>query len=145
MVPAIRQERPLSIFNEMLNEFFEESFYNRLDREISQGLWPRVDITEQGDSYVIKADVPGVEKDDISISIEGGMLSISGEIKGEMKQEKGSYAHLERQFGHFYRSFNLPQDVDASQVAAHCRNGVLEITLKRRQPSHPRAVEVKID
>ena len=95
---------------------------------------------------MLKADLPGLEKDDITINVDNRTLTISGE-KGETKREskKGNYYHLERSFGSFCRSFTLPSHVDEKKVEAHYKNGVLELILKKTGDAVSKAIAVKVD
>lgn len=130
----------------MFEDFFAESFFDRWDREFNGASGPRVDIIEKSDSYILKADLPGLEKDDICINVDDRTLTISGD-KEETKREgkKGSYYHLERRFGSFCRSFSLPSHVDDKKVEAHYKNGVLELTLRKTGAASSKAIDVKID
>ncbi|MBD3317976.1 MAG: Hsp20 family protein, partial [Chitinivibrionales bacterium] len=127
-LPSTRRENPLTSFRNMLDEFFGEPFFMS-DREISGKMWPRVDITEEKERFLVRADLPGISKDDINVSIEGDTLTISGEKKEEHKREEGTYSHLERSYGSFQRSFSLPEYVDKENVDAKYKNGVLELSL----------------
>jgi HSP20 family protein len=108
--------------------------------------FPKVDISETETGYVIKADLPGLAKEDIKVSVEDGVLSVSGEKKREVeKKEKNNYYHFERSYGRFCRSFTLPTHVDGKNIEAKYVNGVLEVYLKKTAESKPKALEVKVD
>jgi HSP20 family protein len=105
---------------------------------------PLVDITEDEKEYVIKAEIPEMKKDDIKISVQDDVLSISGERKYE-KEEKGKkYHRVERAYGSFMRSFTLPEDADGSKVNAEYKDGVLKIHLPKSEKAKPKAIEVKV-
>lgn len=109
-------------------------------------VYPRVDITESTDGYLIRADLPGMTREEIKVSVEDGVLSLSGEKKSEFETaKKDSYYHLERRYGKFLRSFSLPSHVDSGNIEARYTNGVLEINLKKTEESKPKAIEVKIE
>ena len=147
MRELMRFEEPVAMMEPFLEDMFESNFFNKWDRNISNTLWPRIDIVEETDSFVLRADIPGLEKDAISINVEGGTLTISGEKK-EVKEErgKGKYYHLERTYGSFCRSFTLPSSVDSEKkIEAHYKNGVLELTLRKAKELMSKQVEVKID
>jgi HSP20 family protein len=115
-------------------------------RELAGTLYPHVDITESETGYAIKADLPGLAKEDIKVTVEDGVLSISGEKKQEIeKKEKNRYYHFERSYGRFIRSFTLPTHVDGKSVEAKYHNGVLEVHLKKTEESKPKAIEVKVE
>jgi HSP20 family protein len=144
LLPSLRSESPLAAFRNMLDEFFNEPFFMS-DREITGRVWPRVDIAEEKDRYIVRADLPGMRKDEISIAIEGDTLTISGEKKEEHKREEGNYYHLERTYGSFQRSFSLPGFVDKEKVDASYNNGVLELTLRKtgEQKKPGKKIEIK--
>ncbi len=146
MSELIRYDWPETSVGTFFEDLFADSFFNRLDRDFSSTTWPRVDIIERPDSYMLKADLPGLEKDDITINVDNRTLTISGE-KGETKREskKGNYYHLERSFGSFCRSFTLPSHVDEKKVEAHYKNGVLELILKKTGDAVSKAIAVKVD
>lgn len=143
-LPARRTTNPLATFRNMLDDFFGEPFL-MADRDMSGKVWPRVDITEDKERYQIRADLPGLKKEDINVSIEGDTLSISGEKKEEIKKEEGAYTHLERSYGSFQRSFTLPENIDKEKIDAHYRDGVLELSLlKTGEPEvKGKKIEVK--
>jgi|694.fasta_scaffold30825_3 HSP20 family protein len=93
---------------------------------------PRLDIIEGDGHYLFKMDVPGMEKADLTVSIDGGMLTIAGERKLEKEDSKPKYFRVERFYGRFSRCFSLPEDADSSSVHAHCENGELTIEVAKR-------------
>lgn len=105
---------------------------------------PRVDITEDDKEYVIKADLPEVKKEDIKLTVQDNVMSISGERKYE-KEEKGKkYHRVERLYGSFMRSFTLPDDADGSKVRAEYKDGVLNAHLPKSEKAKPKSIEVKV-
>jgi len=107
------------------------------------GTWvPPVDIFEKGDELVIRAEVPGLDKKEIDISVEDNRLVIQGERQREQEFSEDNAYRLERSFGSFVRSFMLPKTVDATKIAATYINGVLEITLPKAEAAKPRRVEI---
>ena len=122
---------------------------NRLFSDVhSEGTraWvPAVDIYEtEGHEVVIKAELPDVKKEDISVAFENGVLTVSGERRQEESFEKGQVRRLERRHGAFSRSFTLPNSVDASAIAAVYKEGVLTIRLPRREESKPKQIAVSV-
>ena len=109
------------------------------------GTWsPRVDISETDNHFVIKAEIPGIKREDVNISIEDGVLTIHGERKEE-KEEKGRKFHrVERYYGAFSRSFALPQNVDEGHVEANFKDGLLTLQVPKKQAEKPKSIEVKI-
>ena len=105
---------------------------------------PLVDIAEDEKEYVIKAELPEVTKDDVKVSLQEGVLTITGERKFE-KEEKGKkYHRVERAYGSFARSFSLPEDADATKVQAEFKDGVLKVHLPKSEKAKPKSVEVKV-
>lgn len=105
---------------------------------------PAVDIAEDEKAYIIKAELPEVAKEDVKVTMERGVLTISGERKLE-KEEKGKKFHrIERAYGHFARSFNLPEDVDVANITATQKNGVLTVVVPKAPQSTPRQIDVKV-
>jgi HSP20 family protein len=107
---------------------------------------PRLDIIEADNCYEFKVDVPGMEKQDLTVSVEGNMLTIAGERKLEREDSKPKFFRVERFYGRFSRCFSLPEDADASSVHAHCEKGVLTVDVARKdgvQPSQPTTIPVE--
>ena len=106
--------------------------------------YPAVDVTETDQEYVVAAELPGVKKDDVKVSTEEGRLVLRGERK-EQHEEKGRRMHrIERAYGSFYRSFELPDDVDASKIAAEFKDGVLNVHLPKTQAKPKEGREISI-
>jgi len=106
---------------------------------------PVVDITEDEKSYVIKAELPEVKKEDVHVGVENGVLTITGERKAE-KEEKGKkYHRIERSYGVFARSFALPENIDANRVAAAYKDGVLTVTVAKSEKAQPKQIEIKVN
>jgi HSP20 family protein len=104
---------------------------------------PEFEVKETDDAYVIRADVPGVEEDDLDISVTGNRLVISGHRDAEERDEGDNYFTYERSYGTFTRAFTLPQDVDAENVKADLKKGVLQLTVPKRAESKPRKISLK--
>jgi HSP20 family protein len=121
-----------------------DGFFRGLDRPFTaHKAWPAIDVAEQDDAIVVRAEVPGSKPDEIDISVYGNTLTISGEKK-ETKQEKDKgYYHTESVHGTFRREINLPTDVDNAKVKAAYKDGVLTITLPRAEAS--KAVKVQVE
>ena len=115
------------------------------DEPLTVAEWsPLVDISEDDKEYLIKAELPDIKKDDIKLSVHDNILSISGERKYE-KEEKGKkYHRVERAYGSFLRSFTLPEDADASKIAAENKDGILKVHLPKSEKAKPKSIEVKI-
>ena len=123
---------PLSDIEAMVDRAMAMPF-PRLATGLAIGDWgPRVDICESDGTYLFKADIPGMNKQDIAISLAGDMLTIQGERKRETEEKKPHFHRVERSYGSFSRSFSLPEDADRSGIHAHCENGELTISIPRR-------------
>lgn len=117
------------------------------DHSLASSSWaPAVDIVEDDKEYVIKADLPEVDKEDVNVTFENGMLTLSGERHFEKSDEDESkkYHRVERSYGHYSRSFRLPELVDAEGLTAEFQNGVLTVHLPKREELKPRQIEVKV-
>ena len=105
---------------------------------------PEVDITEDDRGYLLKADLPEMKKDDVRVTVEDGVLCVSGERKGEKEDHKRKFHRIERSFGNFRRSFTLPEDADSTKVTADFRDGVLKVHLPTTARPKSKAIEVKV-
>jgi HSP20 family protein len=105
---------------------------------------PPVDIIEQGDNIVLVADVPGLTRDQIELSVENRALTISGE-RAPLQTEGAAVFHTERGYGKFSRVFSLPATVDVERISAEYREGVLRVTLPKAEAAKPRKIDVRVD
>lgn len=116
----------------------------RLDFDVPESVQLKMDVTRSDDGYVVRAEMPGVKKEDIRVSVEGSQVTITGEVKRESEEKEGEQViRSERYFGKVARSFSLPQDIDESKVKAQYNDGVLELVLPRRAKSAGCKIEVK--
>jgi len=104
---------------------------------------PSVDITEDDHEYLFKVDLPEMKKENVKVTVENGVLSISGERKIE-KEEKKKFHRLERFFGSFERTFMVPEDADAAKIAANFKDGVLTIRMPKTPAPKPNPIEIKV-
>ena len=105
---------------------------------------PEVDITEDDQGYLLKADLPEMKKDDVRVTVEEGVLSVSGERKSEKEDQKKKFHRIELSFGTFRRSFTLPEDADSTKVTAGLRDGVLRVHLPTARVAKSKATQVKV-
>lgn len=113
--------------------------------DVALSAWtPAVDIFEGENEYVIKLELPEVGRDDVKISLHDQTLSISGERKIENEDKRDGYHRVERSYGQFYRSFTLPPKVNSEAINAQFKDGVLRLTLPKREEAKPKQIEVKI-
>jgi HSP20 family protein len=109
----------------------------------SRGWVPPVDLVELDDHFELRADLPGVSDDDVSIEVQDGTLTISGERRAEDRKEGAGWYRYERSFGSFSRSLTLPEGVDADAIEANFEGGVLEVRIPKPEERKPRRVEIK--
>jgi len=143
LVPIHRRHRNgLTRLHGDIDDLFD-SFFRGLDRPFAgYKAWPAIDVAEEEDAIVVRAEVPGCKAEDIDISVYGNTLTISGEKKlSEEKKEKGYY-HVESTYGSFRRELSLPTDVDQDKIDATCKDGVLSITLPKAEKA--KAVKIKV-
>lgn len=132
---------------ERMNCLFEDSLLRSrgTEEELSAGNWaPAVDIYEQPEQIILRADLPGMSSDQIQLKVENNMLTISGERRFEKDVKRESYHRVERQYGTFMRSFSLPSGIDFENIRAEHRDGVLEIFLPKREGSKPKAIKIDV-
>lgn len=108
------------------------------------GVYPPINVYDDNESYVVRAELPGVDPKDIDISVANNTLTIRGKRETNVEGENISYHRRERNFGEFRRAFTLPDQIDSSKVMAHAKDGILEIRLPRAEQAKPRQVEVKV-
>lgn len=137
-------------FREVEDMFRQYSpFFSRAMRrfEGDEGTWrPLADISETDTEYLIKAELPDVKREDIKVTFEQGLLTVSGERRQEKKQKNENEIRVESFYGSFSRSFSLPDNVDAKGIQAECKDGVLKVRIPKTTPTKPEqpiAVEVK--
>lgn len=129
-----------SQFSRMLNDFF-----GRSGNESNLTSWaPAVDIFETEHELVVKADLPDVKPEDLDIRVENNLLTIRGERKFEKKVDQKDYLRVERSYGSFSRSFSLANTVNADAIKADYQNGVLTLTLPKREEAKPKQIKVSI-
>lgn len=127
-----------------IHQLFDSFFRGDLRDESSYCLQPAVDIIESDDAYEIEAEMPGMTKDDIKVTIEGNVLTIRGEKKQEKTEKGKNYHRTERSFGTFVRSFTIPDSVKTDKIEAKHENGIITITLPKQEEVKPKPVDVKI-
>ncbi len=135
------QERMNRVFGETMR-----ALYPNEGEELEKGTWmPAVDIHETEDGYIVKADLPGMKKEDIQIDLKNSTLTLKGEKKFEEKVSKDNYVRTERAYGTFVRSFTLPHNVDAEKIRASYKDGVLEFALPKKEEAKPKQIKVEVN
>lgn len=136
--------REMRSLQDEVNRLFSSSFSRGGDSELARGAWsPSVDIYENKDQIVLEAELPGMQPEDVEISIENNVLTVHGERKFEKKAEGDNFHRVERSYGSFTRSFTLPPTVSSENAEAQFENGVLRLTLAKREEAKPRRIEIK--
>ena len=137
--------RGLSTLNHQVNRLFNEAVLRGQGEGSALTTWsPAVDIYETENELVVKSDLPDVSEKDIDIRVENNLLTIRGERKFEKSVSEDSYLRVERSYGTFSRSFSLPNTVNAEAIHAEYKNGVLTVTIPKREESKPRQVKVSV-
>lgn len=154
-VVKVEPARAVSPFEEMekrFEDFFKRPFplmspswFPRLRMPDMEEISPTVDIFEEGDNVVVKAEIPGMKKEDIDVNITDDTITVSGEKKKEEKVEKKDYYRLERSYGSFSRSFRLPKEVQTDRAKATFKDGVLEITVPKTEEAKKKEKKVTIE
>jgi HSP20 family protein len=134
---------PLDAFPRSL-KLWEEPF-NRFFGDPAVRPWtPAVDIVETEDELTLRADLPGMNQEDIDVQIENGTLTLKGTRKLEQEEKDKGYHRIERSYGSFMRAFSLPETVDAETAKASYKDGVLQIAFARREAAKPKSVKVNV-
>jgi HSP20 family protein len=142
--PAFRGIQSLQ--NDM-NRIFDEFFRGDIlanDSFLMRDWSPAVDIVENNDSYLLKAELPGMNKDDVKITLENNLLTIRGEKKNEYEKKEGNYHQVERSYGSFERTFTIPGSVKANDIDAQYKDGILSLMLPKMEEAKPKMIDVKV-
>lgn len=126
--------------------FFEPFFgrFNFLEDETKSGVWaPPVDVAEEKDKIIVRVEAPGMNENDLKVSFEDGLLTVSGERQFERKDDR-NYHRIERTYGSFTRTFSLPRTVDANSIGANYRDGILEIEIPKLEEAKPKQIQINV-
>lgn len=136
--------RDLRTLQDEVNRLFSTNIGRAFgDEGIARGAWnPSVDIYENKDQIVLEAELPGMNREDFDLTVENNVITLRGERRFEKKDDGDNYHRVERSYGSFTRSFTLPQTVSAEGAQAEYRNGVLRVTLPKREEVKTRRIEV---
>ena len=147
---AITRWRPfrdlVSIQDEM-NRLFDDFFRRPVTRpEWTEGVWcPCVDVSETKDNVIINTEIPGMSKDDVKVSVQDNVLTLTGEKKQEKEEKDANYHRIERSYGSFSRSFTLPTSVQPDKVKATYKDGILRITLPKSEEVKPKEIPISVE
>ncbi|HEY7217849.1 MAG TPA: Hsp20/alpha crystallin family protein [Candidatus Binatia bacterium] len=129
-----------SVFSDLFDENFDHSWARP-----SKSTWhPAVDVLESKDAYLIRAELPGMKREDIKVEIKDGTLVLSGESKSEKPAEGVEYRHVERVAAKFWRSFSLPETVKQDGIEASYKDGILEVRVPKVEKAKPRQIEISV-
>ncbi|MCP5420668.1 MAG: Hsp20/alpha crystallin family protein [Gammaproteobacteria bacterium] len=143
---AVIRYEPLNLLNQLqreVNRLFDTSRLGDEGSALTSDWAPAVDIKDENDRFVIHADVPGVDGKDIEITMEKGVLTLKGQRVSENKEENEKYKRIERVRGTFLRRFSLPDSVDADQISAKTKDGVLEVIVPKGKAAQPHRIQVE--
>lgn len=127
--------------DKVLNDIFNTTpFWTNTNTDFA----PRVNITENDSRIKLEFELPGLERDDIKVTVKDGLLTVSGERKAEKKEENENYVRSEIYNGQFSRSFTLPETVETDKISADYKNGLLTLALPKSEKAKPKTIEVKI-
>ena len=136
-------------FNRMFNTFndrFGLSKKSDKDEEYENAVWmPLTDVAEDNDNYYLKADLPGIKKEDVNISYSEGSLRISGERSQEKESKDKKYHRIERSYGKYYRSFNLPGQIKEDKIKAEFKDGQLNVIIPKADEVKPKEIDIKVN
>ena len=128
-------------FSDLFNRFFEN--WDLIPSMEGRTWWPLLDVNERENEFVIRAELPGMKSEDIQLTVQGNVLTISGEkLEKTEEEKKGKYYHVERRYGSFRRDVTLPSSVDADKIEAGMENGVLTVTLPKTEQAKPKKISV---
>lgn len=139
--------REMAVLHDRVNRVFGD-LQRRYDDDVAaRGAWlPPVDIFEnEQHELVLKAELPDLTREDIDIRVENNTLTLSGQKKSEGEVNEDRYHRIERTFGHFSRTFTLPNTVDTGKIAAEYKNGVLTVKLPKREDARPKQIQVQVN
>lgn len=136
--------KELELLSERMKNLFED-LPTTFNFDFNTSFYPRVDISEDENNVYVTAEIPGVDKKDVKVTLQDNVLTIEGEKKTEVKDEKKNYYRIERTYGSFCRSFVLPSEVDPDKVKAKFENGMLMIEASKKEPTptNKKVIEIK--
>jgi len=133
--------RPQS--SDVLYRFFDDELLSKLS---SEQAWPvALDVVEEKEQYVLKADLPGINKEDIKVSVENDLLTIVGERKAEVEQKDRQVHRSERSYGRFMRTLNVGANIDVAKIRANYKDGVLELIVPKSEEIKPKMVDIQVN
>ena len=138
----------LSTLQERMSGLFEDLLPStrKGEEELNTGtFYPAVDIIEGDKKVNLRAELPGMKKEDVHVEVNDDTITLRGERKIEKEDKKQNYHRIERSYGSFHRSFSLPDTVDRGKIEAHYKDGILEVTIPRGEEAKPKAVQIDVN
>lgn len=137
--------RELFDLQRSINKLFNESYTDAGSEGVALTTWtPSVDVFEEENAYLIKLELPEISREDVKVNLNENTLTITGERRLENEEKRDSYHRIERSYGQFYRSFALPPNVNAEAIKAQFKDGMLRLTLPKREEAKPKQIEVNV-
>jgi len=137
--------REINRMNRNMNRMFRRFLRRTPSPAFMEGAWsPAIDLEEDADKYIVKAELPGINKEDIKVSVTDNTLTLSGERRFEREGREKAYRHYERAYGKFQRAFTLPSQVNSEQIKASYNAGILEIDIPKSETGKAREIEIQI-
>lgn len=139
--------RDLRTLQRRMDRLFSDSIVRHSgegDESLESSWLPAVDVHEDDVAITLRAELPGLAKENVELTIDNGRLTVKGEKKLEKEESEGDYRRIESRYGSFYRSFLLPETVDADKIEAKIDNGVLNVTLPKSEEATPKRIEVSV-
>ena len=138
-----QNDRQVSRFRTAFDDLFDR-FLGDWGAPVAREGWaPALDVSENADALVVRAEVPGVKPDDVNVTVEGNTLVLSGQKKETTEDGGENYRYVERRYGSFTRTVPLPSNIDAGKIEASCREGVLEVKLPKSEEAKPKRIDVQ--
>ena len=134
----------LEDIREEMNRVFETSLRRR-GNLLETAFAPAIDVIEEKEAFLVKVDLPGLNKDDVNVAIQDNRLTIKGERKYEVEKKDSNFYHHERVHGQFIRTIELPTRVEAGKVLATFKDGVLQVTLPKSEEAKPKEIKVSVN
>lgn len=128
----------------VFNDLFDGNDYSQWMQPNKSKWYPAMDVLESKDSYLVRAELPGMKKEDIKVEVKDGTLVLSGESKSEKPAEGVEYRHVERVTSKFWRSLSLPETVEQDGIEATYKDGILEIRVPKAEEAKPRQIEISV-
>jgi len=127
-----------------INELFDEGFGGSRESVGLRAWSPAVDVYEDENEFLIKVELPGINRDDVKVSVNENTLSVSGERRVENEDKRDNYHRIERSYGQFFRSFTLPLNINTDVIEAQFKDGVLRLALPKKEEAKPKQIDVKV-